>query len=142
MPTEKNIKSPEYLLELFKEYKEHCKKSPKYENIYSNKTGEIVSIPREIPLTWVGFDVFLYKKKVIASIKDYKTNKDDIYAAYSDIITYIAREVEEDQLNGATAGIFNPNIIARKLGLVDKKEHDHKGEVKTTTINIVKPNGD
>lgn len=40
----------------------------------------------------------------------------------SDIITRIEEVIETQQFEGATVGAFNANIIARKLGLADKKE--------------------
>lgn len=33
--------------------------------------------------------------------------------------------IETQQFEGACVGAFNANIIARKLGLVDKQEVDH-----------------
>ena len=38
------------------------------------------------------------------------------------IIRAIGLEIYEDKFNGATAGVFQHNIIARDLGLTDKKD--------------------
>lgn len=40
---------------------------------------------------------------------------------------YIRDYVETYQLKGATVGIFHPNIVARALGLADKKEISGEG---------------
>lgn len=122
MPTDKNIKSPQILYSHFEKYRDVCKSSPKRENIWSVKSNKQVSLEREIPLTWEGFEVYLRRNKVVAKLDDYKANKDGRYSEYADIIHVIGLEIWEDQYSGASAGVFQHNIIARKLGLIDKQE--------------------
>lgn len=117
MPTKKNIESPELLYQHFEKYKEDCKNNPKKENFWSHKSDKQVSIDREPPLTWEGFEVWLRKKKILCVLDDYKSNKDGRYPEYAYIIRAIDTEIWEDQYAGAVAGIFQHNIIARKLGL-------------------------
>jgi hypothetical protein len=126
MPTEKNIKTPEALYEQFEAYKTLCKSNPKKENFWSSKSDKEVSVSREIPLTWNGFELYLRKEKVLCKLDDYKANKDGRYTEYADIIHVIDIEIYEDKFSGAVAGIFQHNIIARDLGLVEKKENDNK----------------
>jgi len=121
MPTQKNIKPPEKLYEYFEQYKVDCKNSPKKENFYSSRADKQVSVDREIPLTWDGFEIWLRKKGIIAKLDDYIFNTDNKYSEYSAIIRAIDKEIYEDKFSGAAAGIFQHNIIARDLGLVDKK---------------------
>lgn len=125
MPTEKNIKTPEELYILFKEYELETKASPKKENFYSSKRDKQVSVTREVPLTWNGFEVWLRKNKILAKLDDYKANKDDRYSKYADIIHAIEQEIYEDKFSGAVVGIYQHNIIARDLGLAEKTENDH-----------------
>lgn len=40
----------------------------------------------------------------------------------------ITSRIEGQQFEGATVGVFNANIIARKLGLVDKKDVTTNGQ--------------
>lgn len=40
--------------------------------------------------------------------------------------------IRTQKFSGAAADLLNPNIIARDLGLVDKKETDNKGTVNIT----------
>ena len=122
MPTDKNIKSPDILYSHFEKYREECKKSPKLENIYNYKADRTVPIEREIPLTWVGFENYLRRKKIITTLQDYEFNKDGRYKEYITIVRAIKNEIYEDKYNGAVAGIFQHNIIARDLGLVDRKD--------------------
>ena len=137
MPTEKNIKPPEKLFKLFEQYKTHCKASPKKENFWNSKLDKEVSVSREIPLTWNGFDIWLRKKGIITRLDHYRQNLDDRYSEYVYIVHAIGKEIYEDKLTGAAANIFNASIIARDLGLTDKQDVDHtsKGE-KLSPINI------
>jgi hypothetical protein len=126
MPKHKNVETPEAMAELFLEYSKYQKDSPKFENIVHQKTGDIIPVPREVPLTWNGFEIWLSDNGILEKLDDYKANKDSRYSAYADIITRIGKIIYQDKYNGAAAGIFNPNIIARDLGLADKKEVDKK----------------
>lgn len=137
MSTEKNIKSPDKLYEYFEQYKTFCKKNCKKENIYSHRVDKQVSLDREIPLTWDGFEIWLRKNKILIYLDDYKFNRDDRYSEYTYIIRAIGQEIYEDKFTGAVAGVFQHNIIARDLGLVDKKDLVHKGDI---NINLVKGN--
>lgn len=47
---------------------------------------------------------------------------------------YIRTYIETFQLKGATAGIFNANIVARLLGLADKKEIQATGDNMTIVV--------
>ncbi len=75
-----------------------------------------------------GFEIWLRKEKIICKLDDYIHNTDDKYSEYSAIIRVIRAEIYEDKYTGAAVGIFQHNIIARDLGLTDKKEVDVKTE--------------
>ena len=139
MGSKKNIETPEKLIELFKEFKEWCKSNPRIENVLLAKTGEIIEVPRERPLTWSRFDSWCNDKEIIHDLEDYRTNRDGRYSDYGGVITRIDREMYSDKYEGAAVGIYNPNIIARDLGLADKNETkvDQK-----STINIQMSKGD
>ena len=122
MPTKKNIETPEILYRHFKSYKKNCKKNPKKENFWSSKSDKEVSVSREIPYTWDGFEIWLKKKRILVRLDDYKTNKDNRYSKYADIIHAIDKEIYEDKFTGAAAGIYQTNIIARDLGLKDRRD--------------------
>lgn len=137
MPTEKNIKTPEALYGHFSAYKIECKENPKFENIYSSKTDKIVSVPREIPYTWDGFEIYLRKEKILAKLDDYKANKDDRYSQYADIIRVMGVEIRSDKMDGAYTNIYQHNIVARDLGLADKQTIDQKTKEIPATIEDI-----
>lgn len=122
----KYIETPEKLLELFYQYAQDTKENPKYENVLVHKSGEIHQVPRERPLTWWGFENWLFRNGIITRLEHYKSNTEGRYSEYMDIIRTIDQDIYEDKFDGATVGIYQHNIIARDLGLIDKKQVETK----------------
>ena len=48
-------------------------------------------------------------------------NREDL----SEVIACVEQVIFQNKFEGAVAGFFNANIIARDLGLADKQEHKH-----------------
>ena len=138
----KNIKSPEILWKHFEDYKKDCKENQKRkENFFSPKQDKEISITRERPLSWEGFECWLFDNGIVANIERYKANKDGAYEEFRNILRAIDRKIFEDQYSGASVGIYQQNIVARRLGLVDKREdtgnkYKDAGKIEVT---IVKP---
>jgi hypothetical protein len=82
-----------------------------------------VVIPTPTPMTIEGLCLFLgVNTKYLWDFKD-GLKKDDIhFEGFSEIITRVEGIIFQQQYEGASAGMYNANIIARKLGLTDKKE--------------------
>jgi hypothetical protein len=59
---------------------------------------------------------------VIEDLGDYAKNKDERYNEYAPIITRIRKNCFVHNFRGASVGLFNANIIAKKLGLSEKVE--------------------
>ena len=49
--------------------------------------------------------------------------------AFSDIVTRVDEVIRTQKFEGASAGLLNPNIIARDLGLAEKQDQTVKGEM-------------
>jgi hypothetical protein len=94
---------------------------------YVGKDGNLVKTPLETPITFEGFECYLQDQGIINDLGDYSSNKDGRYSEYATIITRIKQNCFVHNFKGASVGLFNANIIARKLGLVDKKETEMKG---------------
>lgn len=132
----RGIKSPEVVRLWFEEYKVHAKANPKHMTLWDYKQSKEVSIRKEIPLSWEGFYVFVYKNYGVANLSDYRYNNNGDSRDYSDfaeIINIIDNEITQEQIDGATAGIYQHNIVALKLGLANKHEITHNGNM---DINI------
>ena len=124
----KYIKSSEKLWDLFKNYVQYEVNNPMYKVEYVGKDGRIERTPLETPITFEGFECYLADNNVINDLGDYVSNKNDNYSEYSTIITRIQKNCFVHNFKGASVGLFNPNIIAKKLGLVDKIQNDIKIE--------------
>jgi len=89
--------------------------------------GKVMDVPSSMPLSIESFCVFAR----VAKDTFYNYEKKKGYEEYFDITTRIREIIEADQLDGATIGAYNTNIIARRLGLVDKVHQ----EVVTTEMS-------
>lgn len=127
MAKKKYIETPEILWGLFLDYKKHAKQNPKFENVLSNRTGEVVGIPREIPLTTEGFENYLFDRGIINDLGDYFSNKNDAYSNYSTICTRIKQNIRQDQIEGGMANLYNSSITQRLNNLVEKQQTEITG---------------
>jgi hypothetical protein len=134
MPTkpglEKYIETPEKMLQYFEEYCNEIKAKPIQVTDWVGGMAMQVTREKERPLTMVGFENWLFKKKIIKDARAYFENKGGRYAEYSPICSYIHGVITQDQIEGGMAGIYNPSITQRLNGLVDKAETDTKGDLK------------
>jgi hypothetical protein len=124
----KKISTPAKLWELFEAYVEHERANPMYRTDYVGKNGTTKRTPLETPITFEGFEVYLQDQQVIGHLGDYSSNKDGRYEAYAPTITRIRQNCFVHNFRGASVGLFNANIIAKKLGLIEKSQVDMKVE--------------
>ncbi len=132
MGKSKYIETPEILWTHFCNYVKHESEHPMHKVEYVGKDGEKVLTPLETPITFEGFECYLADEGVISDLGDYAKNKDGNYTDYSPIITRIRQNCFVHNFKGASVGIFNANIIAKKLGLIEKQQT----EIKASVTNI------
>jgi len=145
---DKIFESPETLWEEAKKYFEWCDENPFQEveqrkgNIIIQKGADASSIdisptvelPKMRAYTWEGLEIFLD----VESLREYKTNP--TYKDFSQVITRISKIIYNQKFSGAASGFFNPNIIARDLGLRDQSDIKHEGLPSgPMQVEIVKP---
>jgi len=123
MPVEKYIKEPDELWEMWESYKHHVKSNPKFLNVLNQRSGTIVPMPLEPPLTEDGFRAFCSRVYSV-TVKHYLENTEDRYEAFSSISARIREERRDDHLSGGMVGIYKENITARLNGLTDKVEQN------------------
>jgi hypothetical protein len=140
MPKPKLIETPEKLLQLFKEYVKHESENPMYRVDYVGKEGKQVKTPLETPITFDGFEVYLFQNEIISDLGHYSCNKDERYSEYVPIIAYIRKHCYIHNFKGAAVKLFDPNLIARKLGIKDSSDVTTNGEsINEIKVNIIKP---
>jgi hypothetical protein len=134
----KYIETPEKLWELFKEYVTYERDNPMHKVDYVGKEGTKVKTPLETPITFEGFENYLEDRDVINDLGHYSSNEGGAYTAYLPIITRIKRNCFVHNYKGASVGLFNANLVARKLGITEKTENTNTHEITDITINIKK----
>jgi len=117
MSKHKYIESPEKLWQLFEQYVKHEAQNPMFKVEYVGKDGEQVNTPLQVPITFEGFECWLADNDIIQDLGDYSKNDDNRYTDYAPIITRIRKNCFVQNYKGASVGLFNANLIARKLGL-------------------------
>ena len=122
----KSIKTPEDLLNLFYEFRRY-KKSQRISVPCVTKLG-IGTLEHTPPLTWTGFDAWLFENDIIFDSRRYRDNKDGAYPEYCSVVRAINNILYTDKFEGAAVGAYNQNIIARDLGLTDHTDITTDGE--------------
>ena len=120
----KNIPAPERFLELFNEWKD-WKLQQVIRVPVVTKTGAS-ELEHHPPLTWAGFDAWLFENDIIFGTEDYRINKNNAYTNFSGVIRAISNIMYANKFEGAAVGAFNANIISRDLGLAEKTDNSHK----------------
>ena len=134
MPKHKYIETPEKMWELFLSYSKKTKENPFKIKDWVGKDGDEVFRPKEKPLTMVGFENHCFIEQNIISIDQYFTNKDKAYGEYVYICHAIRGCIQQDQIEGGMAGLYNPSITQRLNGLVEKQQTEINGEGLQITI--------
>lgn len=133
---DKIFSTPEILWDEACKYFQWADDNPwvKHEAIKSGElAGQLVVIPTSRPYTLSGLCLYLGVNSKY--FNDFKKNLKEDYIDFSEVLTHIEEIIYTQKFEGAAIGMFNSSIIARDLGLSDKKELDHttKGE----RINII-----
>ena len=111
--------TPKIMQDACNEYFEHQNKQVWNRIDFKGKDSLEVKIPTSSPFTLTGLCIFLGINSVYFAQFEKKCNKD-----FSKVIAHVRDVIYTQKFEGATVGIYNQNIIARDLGLVDKKEFE------------------
>jgi hypothetical protein len=106
------------------EYFQWCDNNPWQKTDFKGKDIQEVKIPIQRPYTLSGLCLYLdCNQDYFNQFEDRLTDKDK---DFSGVITRIREIIYTNKFEGAAVGTFNANIIARDLGLVDKKQVDER----------------
>lgn len=136
----KSIESPEKLADLFNQYRQWADENPYLVHDFVGKDALEVERKKKRPITWIGFEAWLYRNGILQHLGHYEQNTNNAYEEFLPIIRALKGQCSSDIIDGALSGIYNQNIAARLEGLTEKKELDHKGiPDPAITVNITKP---
>jgi hypothetical protein len=123
--------SPEHLWESACEYFSWCEDNPlmeatfqKYKTSRDSEKVEQMDLPKMRAFTMGGLCIYLGVNQTYFNKfeSENKGRKDQKSIDFCQIITRIREIIYEQKFTGAASGFFNSNIIARDLGLTDKRE--------------------
>ena len=112
------FENPEVLWEACLEYFEWVEENPLMasETVKFQGQGTIMEVPKMRAMTETGLCIFL--DIGTSTWSDYKNRED-----FSAVTTRVCEIIFNQKFAGAAADMLNANIIARDLGLADKKDH-------------------
>ncbi|MGF7230040.1 terminase small subunit, partial [Arachidicoccus sp.] len=114
---------PELLYKSACEYFSWCEQNPLIEIDFVGKDATKVEKPKMRPFTWEGLELYLG----IHRLRHYRS--DESYKDFWPTLARIYDIIYNQKFTGAAAGFLNQNIIARDLGLADKKDVENSGEM-------------
>lgn len=143
--------SPTLLYEAACEYFLWCDENPFQEAKLVSFEGKssLIEVPKKRPYTLISLCLYLdchsgYFRKFKQRLREKKDEKTDEDRDFVTIIRKIEETIRTQKFEGAAAGFFNSNIIARDLGLRDGADLTSDGDKVggTFQVEIVKPKDD
>lgn len=137
--------TPEEFQAAWDEYFQWCDDNPwiKNEAVKSgDSVGMIIQVPTARPYSEIGFCAYhgLGEKYITELDHTLEGRSSDTEKELSNILTRARAKCRAQKFEGATVGAFNANIIARDLGMVDKRDITTGGD-KITGIQITDVDG-
>lgn len=125
---------PEKLWGACVEYFEWVEDNPLHEAKAFSYEGAVTieALPKMRAMTIAGLCLFLDVTE--RQWREWRDNRSDLLP----VITRAETVIYQQKFTGASADLLNPNIIARDLGLADKREHTGKngGPIQTVTTDM------
>jgi hypothetical protein len=137
---DKLFASPELLWEAACEYFEWCEKNPLIEIDFKGKDADRVELPKMRAFTLQG--LCLYLGCNTDYFKNFRNQERAGIEDFSPVIAMIEDTIYNQKFTGAAAGFLNANIISRDLGLLDRKELEHKGIPDYKVTYVMPPDSD
>lgn len=116
------LKSSEEMWNLFTDYVDHARLHPVIKRELNQRTGEVIEIPIDRPLTIEGFFTFAWDR--LGDINGYFYNVNNEYSDFLTITSRIKQCIREQQISGGMGGVYNANLTARLNGLTDKVQNE------------------
>lgn len=96
--------------------------------------GRTMDVPVQTPLSRKSLCIFAEISE--QTLRNYTSNE-GAYIDYFDLTSHALTIIDNNQIEGAILGAYNPNIIARLQGLVDKTDVTTAGE-KINQVQVFK----
>ena len=123
--------TPSELWEESCEYFGWVKENPIYKA--ENTKQGIVEMPLQRPLSIEALCIFLDMS--YETFRNYE--KAEGYETYFEVCARIKKIIDNNHFEGGMVGVFNANIVTRKLGLAEKNELSSPDGTMTPTLSII-----
>jgi hypothetical protein len=134
VPKHKYIETPDKLLDLFEDYVEKTKSTPRIIEKATNKG--IQQEKHYPPLTMAGFEVYCFEQG--SDCHNYFDNHGERYNEYKTICSHIKKVIRRDQIEGGMVGQYNPSITQRLNSLTEKQDITSDGDsISNITVRYV-----
>lgn len=137
----KRFEHPEEMWNEAQDYFEEQSKRKWIRHDYKGKDAVHVHLPTSAPFTIEGFCHFLgvstvYWRTFKSNLNknEVKTVTEEVRTEFLSVIARIEEIIFRQQYEGAAVGAYNGNLVARKLGLVDKQDVTSDGDRLTIKI--------
>lgn len=97
-----------------------------------DNAGTLIDVPTQTPMSIQSFCLFV--DITPDTFRNYISNEGS-YKDFFEVTTRIRSIIESNQWEGATVGAYNPNIIARTLGLIDRSDITSKDKPLTEEVD-------
>ncbi len=125
----KIFETPEIILQACYEYFDHQSRQVWNKIEYKGRELKRVEIPTPAPFTMTGMCLFLG-----VNTRYFTEFEKNCSVGFSDVIKHVREVIYTQKFEVAAVGVYNANIIARDLGLFDKKEVDITSQGQTVNI--------
>ena len=116
------LNSPEEMWNLFTDYVDHARLHPVIKRELNQRSGEVIEIAIDRPLTIEGFFIFAWDR--LGDVSRYFYNTDGEFPEFVTISSRIKQGIREQQISGGMGGVYNANLTARLNGLTDKVQNE------------------
>lgn len=115
----RKIKDPNHLWEVACEYFQWCDDNPLLVKDWVGK--DAIEVEKEHLRAYTIHGLCIFMGVNTKYLNDLMDDKPEIY---SEVVTRIREVIYTQKFEGAAAGLLNQNIIARDLGLIERKQQD------------------
>ena len=122
------FKTPEEIWENFAQYVQWAEETPLIEVDFRGKDATEVNLPKKRLLTKEGFALACGFVSW-GNLSTYKKKSE----GFAKVFTRIEQAIYTSKLEGAASGLFNHNIIARDLGLMNQEN------VSMQVVEVIRP---
>lgn len=138
----RKFETPNDLWEAACKYFEYQSKRTTKKMDFKGGFAKKVMIETQVPFSIMSLCIYLgVNTKYLSDLKQSLPEMEKSVAdEFSEVITRIEGIIFNQQYEGATTGLYQQNIIARALGLVDKKELEVKEQPLFPDVNVPKDN--